>query len=80
MEGGNVQWMYLAGADAALLPEQEFESTMGLKNCVASEMAHAAQRRLVWLGRFHGASKVLVCLGRFVNDALCLFVTVIVFS
>lgn len=62
MEGGNDQWTSSAGADAELLSEQEFDSTLGLKICVAAEMADAAGRGREWFrqGGFDGSCGVLM--------------------
>ena len=54
MEGGKDQWAYSAGADAELLSEQEFDSTLGLKMCVAREMADLAGRAREWIMRGQG--------------------------
>ncbi len=61
----SVNWSYAhliehADLGAEPIPELEFDQTSGWKSC-AVEMAHAAERGLVWTRRWLGAVSGVVC-------------------
>ena len=57
---GHDRLLHDAGIDAEPIPELEFDQKLGWKFC-AVEMAHAAERGLVWIRRWNGAVSSVVC-------------------
>ena len=66
-EAGHDRLGHNAGVDAEPIPELEFDQTMGWQSC-AVEMAHAAERGLVWIRRWLGAASGVVCQIRVVGS------------
>ena len=64
---GHDRLLYIAGVDAEPIPELEFDQTMGWYSC-AVEMAHAAERGLVWIRRWRGAVSGVGCQFRIVGS------------
>ena len=67
-----VSWSYVhliehADLGADPIPELEFEQTLGWKSC-AVEMAHTAERGLVWIGHWGGAMNGVGCQFRIVGS------------
>ena len=67
-----VSWSYAhliehADLGADPIPELEFEQTLGWKSC-AVEIAHAAERGLVWIRRWRGAASGVGCQIRIVGN------------
>ncbi len=54
-ESGHDRLLHNARVDAEPIPELEFEQTLGWQTC-ALEVAHAAERGLVWIGHWRGAA------------------------
>ena len=63
---GHDRLLHDAGIDAEPIPELEFDQTLGWKFC-AVEMAHAAERGLVWIRRWRGAASGVGCQIRIVG-------------
>ena len=59
-EAGDYQWTSPVGADAELIPELEFDQTLGWQFC-AAVMAHAAEDRQAWCSRWQSALNVQRC-------------------
>ncbi len=59
-EAGHDWVLHDAGIDAEPIPELEFDQTLGWKSC-AVEMAHAAERGLVWIRHWRGAVSGVSC-------------------
>ena len=64
-EAGHDRLLHNAGVDAEPIPELEFEQTLGWKSC-AVEIAHTAERGLVWIRRWRGAVSGVGCQFRIV--------------
>ena len=60
VEAGHDRLGHDAGVDAEPIPELEFDQTLGWQTC-ALEVAHAAERGLVWIGHWRGAASGVVC-------------------
>ena len=58
--------LHTAGVDAEPIPELEFDQTLGWKSC-AVEIAHTAERGLVWIRRWRGAVSGVGCQIRIVG-------------
>jgi len=65
-EAGHDRLLHNVGVDAEPIPELQFEQTLGWKSC-AVEMAHAAERGLVWVRRWCGVMSGVGCQIRIVG-------------
>jgi len=72
-EAGHDRLGHNAGVDAEPIPELEFDQTMGWQSC-AVEMAHAAERGLVWIRRWLGAASGVGCQIRIMGSVHSLLV------
>ena len=66
-EAGHDRVLHDAGIDAEPILELEFDQTLGWQTC-AVEMAHAAERGLVWIRRWRGAVSGVGCQIRIVSN------------
>ncbi len=60
MEARHDRLLHNAGVDAEPIPELEFDQTLGWQSCVV-EMAHVAERGLVWIRLWRGAVTGVGC-------------------